>query len=439
MKQRKLNTLISLICLLAVLVAVFAAWGCTTSTPTTTAPTTTAPTTTAPTTTAPMTTAPTTTAPPTSPVSTKPIKIGALLSLTGPFAMWGEGFSNGMKLALEQVNNKIAGRPVELLIEDEGDPDTTIALQKAKKLVEQDKVDLLFDPFFTPANPPVLKYTSSVPIVTIGYNESLSGPEENDNPYAFFVALSYYDTTYPLGLYAYDELGFRTVTTLTSDFSCGYEFIGGFADAFKLRGGQVIQQLWAPLDEVDYSPYISQLDTSADALVLATLGPPAGMAALTALGERGLWDVNKWPILISEPGTYPAQVRESMGDKLEGLIGVDSYLTSIDTPENKKFVGDYQTKYGVVPDDKIASAYNAMLVAIAGLEASKGDSTPNVLRAAIKSLKINIPSGPLSFSPGRHGIQSLNISQLQKKNGVLNWELIKTYSNLTPHIQEFPD
>ena len=71
-----------------------------------------------------------------------PIKIGFLAPLTGPFADVGKDMVEGVQLALKSLGGKIAGRPVELLIQDTaGDPDT--GLSKARLLVEQSKVDLL--------------------------------------------------------------------------------------------------------------------------------------------------------------------------------------------------------------------------------------------------------------------------------------------------------
>src|SRR5215510_13610548 len=71
-----------------------------------------------------------------------PIKIGMLAPLTGPFAQIGKDMVGGTELYLDEIGRQIAGRKVELIVEDdEGNPAT--ALNKARKLVEADKVHLL--------------------------------------------------------------------------------------------------------------------------------------------------------------------------------------------------------------------------------------------------------------------------------------------------------
>src|SRR5213083_166251 len=71
-----------------------------------------------------------------------PIKIGMLAPLTGPFAQIGKDMVNGTELYLDEIGRQMSGRKVELIVEDdEGNPAT--ALNKSRKLVEQDKVHLL--------------------------------------------------------------------------------------------------------------------------------------------------------------------------------------------------------------------------------------------------------------------------------------------------------
>jgi branched-chain amino acid transport system substrate-binding protein len=73
---------------------------------------------------------------------TGPIRIGFLAPLTGPFAQVGKDMVNGSELFLDEIGRQMSGRKVELIVEDdEGQPAT--ALNKSRKLVEQDKVHVL--------------------------------------------------------------------------------------------------------------------------------------------------------------------------------------------------------------------------------------------------------------------------------------------------------
>ena len=74
-----------------------------------------------------------------------PIKIGLDDPLTGTYAALGKNEQIGCELAVEQINAKggILGRQVELLVEDSTSADTGTAVQKARKLIDRDKVDFL--------------------------------------------------------------------------------------------------------------------------------------------------------------------------------------------------------------------------------------------------------------------------------------------------------
>ena len=71
-----------------------------------------------------------------------PIKIGFLAPLTGVGSQGSADLVNGIKLFLDQEHYKIAGRPIDLIVEnDESSP--AAAVRKIKKLVEEDKVQIL--------------------------------------------------------------------------------------------------------------------------------------------------------------------------------------------------------------------------------------------------------------------------------------------------------
>jgi len=75
----------------------------------------------------------------------QPIKIGVDNPLTGTYSITGRNELHGMELAVETINAKggILGRKVELIVEDSTSGDAGVAVQKARKLIDKDKVDFL--------------------------------------------------------------------------------------------------------------------------------------------------------------------------------------------------------------------------------------------------------------------------------------------------------
>jgi branched-chain amino acid transport system substrate-binding protein len=349
--------------------------------------------------------------------------------------MWGNMFKNSMELALDEAKWEAAGKPIKLVIEDEGGEDVTMALDKAKKLVQSDKVGMVMGPFYGGSAFSVMPYTSSLPIVNVKWSQPGIRKEELGNKYAFWVPQTYNDNTYPVGLYAYEVKGIKSVVTLGSDYSCGYDFMQGFTDAFKAKGGNVVQQQWAPLTEQDYTPYLSALKP-ADALVLSTLGPPNHLAVIKQFGELGL--SKKMSIFIAEVGTMPPPIMQQLGDKIIGVTGVEKFMPSLESPEAKRFLQAYTNKYKEEPDDKACDAYNGMKVVLAALNTTGGDTKPDTLKQALLKVELELPTGKFKFSEGRIGMQPLRVCEIQKIGGKYGWKVMKEYSPEPPHYQTYP-
>jgi branched-chain amino acid transport system substrate-binding protein len=85
------------------------------------------------------------------------IKIGTILNLTGPIAFIGPLFKNGIEMALEEVNYTIGDRKIVLIPEDAAG-DMNVCLEKAKKLVERDKVHIIIGPLMGDAHMAIAPY-----------------------------------------------------------------------------------------------------------------------------------------------------------------------------------------------------------------------------------------------------------------------------------------
>jgi len=93
----------------------------------------------------------------------EPIKIGFMSDFTGPLTEHGIAGKQGAILAMEKINYKVDGRPIEFIIEDEAS-DPAVAMDKARKLVETDKVCMLLGPFHGGCCGAIAGYASKVKI-----------------------------------------------------------------------------------------------------------------------------------------------------------------------------------------------------------------------------------------------------------------------------------
>src|SRR3989442_7460274 len=278
-----------------------------------------------------------------------PIKIGFLAPLTGPFAQIGKDMVNGTELFLDEIKREVAGRKVELSVEDtEGQPAT--ALNKSRKLVEQDKVHLLtggllanvgyaLQPFIDGAQIP-----ATYPVI--------AADDITQRKPAKWIVRTGWTTSQPMHPFAdwvLKNTKYRKITTIGMDYAFGYETVGGFQRVFEEGGGQIVQRIWAPLNTNDFAPFLAQIRRDADA-VLALFTGRLALQFVKQYEEAGL--KGKLPLLgggTITPGTVPPP----MGARAIGLITALHYSHALDNPANVKFSRAFEASAG-----KIRSHYS---------------------------------------------------------------------------------
>lgn len=346
------------------------------------------------------------------------IKIGAILEFTGAGGYYGPESQKGLELALDEVDYEIAGKSIEIVYEDNG-TDPTVTVEKARKLIEMDEVDLLYGPNFSDAQDAAAPSLSEYGILCYAPQGASWELHEYDNwivtPGTLYAACK------PLADYVYDQ-GYRTMTTLGADYVAGYRFLGGVSDRFEELGGEVVQQQWSPYGTPDYAPYVTALEP-ADVFVAWQI-PMDLLGLLTEYDKQGL----EMPIYILYAENILPDQLEELGPSMigrKGMIGV--YSEVLDYPENDEFVADYEAKYGERPSVTAGAAYVGMSVILAGLESTNGDASLEVLRPAIIELELDTVVGPVSFSETGFGVTNRWIAEVSDE---YQWEVFQTYEGV---------
>ena len=354
----------------------------------------------------------------------QPIKIGALLSMTGPFVDPGKDFRNAIELKLDEVGWKVAGKPIELIVEDDKSFDSATGMDKTKKMVEGDKIHLLIGPLLGGIRLAVEPYLDRAKVPNICLSRHLIKAAK-DLKWNFMPAGILREYSRPLGWFAYEELGLRKANTISDDHLAGREYMAGVIDGFQEKGGKVLLQQYPPAPTPDYASYITAFNKDAD-VAITFLGGRGTLDFIKTFIDFGLKD--KMKILIVTNGEFLKEEHfPSYGDEILGIAGLTDYNWRIDNPANKKFVKAYEAKTGKKPSPFSSRGYDAISIAIAALQATKGDTTPETLRKALQEVKLQTPSGPLSFTPLRIGIRDMFGVVVQKIDGKTTWGVVKTY------------
>ena len=355
----------------------------------------------------------------------KPIKIGLLTVKTGPLAQGGLQMDQGTALYLKDHNNKMAGRPLELVTADTGG-NPAGAKTKAQELIERDQVDMIFGPLAAFELLAISDYVAAhkTPLLSLAAAEDVT--QRKPNPFLVRASGSSAQPMHPLADYARKELNYKTAITIAEDFAFGYEQMGGFQRVFDDEGGRVVKKLWPPIVTPDYTPYLAQL-SGVDVVVQGFAGSNP-LRFMKQYHDAGL----KLPVLAGGPAGDDALMK-SYGDEALGMISASNYTSDLDTPSNKAFVAGMIKETGSIPGLYAAGMYINGLVAEAAVKALDGKTDDK--EALIKSMRAvsmtDSPRGPFHFDNFGNVVGDVFIRRVIKANGKLAQHTIKTYHNVS--------
>ena len=248
-----------------------------------------------------------------------PLKVGVLATLEGTYTALGEDGVRGLKTALAELGDKMGGRDIELFIgPTDASPDS--AVRAARKVVEQDGVDIVIGPLSGSEGIAIRDYSKTQPQVT--FLNGVSGAQETtyEDPSENFFRFNMDGAQWSAGLgdYIYNEKGYRTIATVGEDYSFVYTQVFGLVTEFCGAGGEVTERLWVPLGTKDFGSIIAALPDDVDAIYLG-LGGGDAVNFLNQYQQAG-GDANLIGGTIMVDGT----VLNSKGTAKQALIGTPS-------------------------------------------------------------------------------------------------------------------
>jgi ABC-type branched-subunit amino acid transport system substrate-binding protein len=352
---------------------------------------------------------------PSAPAPGKPIVIGNLGCFTGTSADTNPWMLRAAELACNEFGWKIAGRDIKLVNEDSAS-DPTVAADKAKKLLEVDKADVFIGPLPAVAAFPVATLLKPLGIPHMGimdFPAALTGIGDH----VFAHAGHQRGTGYFVGTYAYDVMGYRTATVIHDDIVFAEEYTQGAMDGFVSRGGKIIQRQRTPMSTMDYASYLTAMKQSD--CVIFWFVPFHAVQFINQYGQYGF----KMPLVQGGVMTLGIQNLNELKDKALNLISCNPYDAFIKGPEVKSWVDRWlklhakrSEKEGAYPSyTEGAAMYVATSILLQAIDASKGDTTPAVLRKALHTGKFKTPWGPVTFNNSQVGTGDTYILKVVKE------------------------
>jgi branched-chain amino acid transport system substrate-binding protein len=337
----------------------------------------------------------------------EPLKIGIMAVLSGPQAVLGKQLVDGFKLGVKHASHKLGGLPTEVIVQDdELKPD--VAVGKVKQLLERDKVQFVVGPIFSNILMAIHKPITDSQTFFISPNAGPS-PVAGKGCSPYFFSTSYQNDQPPevLGKHAQDR-GFKRVFVMAPNYQAGKDMVAGFKKHFK---GEVVDEIFTPLGHLDFSAELAKLAAAKPDAAFVFMPGGMGVNLVKQYRQAGLDKVPFLSVFTVDESTLPAQQ-----DAAIGFYSGMTWAPNLDTPENKKFVADFEKEYGYVPGSYAMQAYDAARLidsAIRGVGGKLADK--EALRAALKKADFKSVRGKFKFNTNQFPVQDFYLVKVARR------------------------
>ncbi len=308
------------------------------------------------------------------------IKLGAVEPLSGTFKNIGDRYLEGVRYAAKVLNRQggVLGRQIEVIpIDSELKPD--VATRKATALILKDQVKFFCGGTGSSVGAAMSTVAEQNNAIMFSYGmdaASLTGAKCSKN---FFRPGTNTDMhSYALAAYV-AKSKFKKVYCIGQDYSFGHESVKAFIARLKKLNPsiEIVAEVYHPLGEKDYGPYVSRIVASGADLVFTT----DWGNDLTLLIKQA----KPFGLKAKFVGYYfsDEETISAIGDSefLLGSIASETYMLTIPTEENKKFIEGYYKDTGAYPFWLRGKAYTGTMFWAEALKKAKTDDVNAVIKA----------------------------------------------------------
>jgi branched-chain amino acid transport system substrate-binding protein len=341
------------------------------------------------------------------------IKIGVVTPLSGTYTGIGQQVRWGLELAAREINGAggITGRKLELIFEDE-EANPSVAVQKAEKLFQVNKVDFLtgtVNSGSTLAVGQLAERNGKLISTTVSFADSIT--TDKCSPNVFRVNARAEQQSAALASWLSKDKPKARVFYLGPDYEMGRSTVAAFKATAERVGAQSSGEVFAPLDSKDYTQYFGQIRAARPQILYTSVAGNDTVRLLTQMQDFGLLQNMT---IVGASGTVTSQNIGAIGKAAEGFVTGVGYSPQIDTPENKKFVAAFKEAHKADPDLYGADSYGLLYAYKAAVEKAGSTETDKV-REALRGLKWQTPQGEKTIRPGDHqAMQTMYVVQVKK-------------------------
>ena len=363
------------------------------------------------------------------------IKVGVIAEQTGALSFMGGANAKVAKMVVDDINANggLLGQQIDLILEDGATTDS-VAAAKATKLVEQDKVDVIFGGIYSSTRQAI-----KGPAVVKGrklyiYPEQYEGQE--CDPLIFCTGPVPAQQLDPLIPWLMQKTGAKKFYLPSADYIWPQVMNKKVRQLVTANGGTIVGEEYYPLDHLEYGETVKKIMASGAEVVFNTIVPPGVVPFFQQLHDAGFQ--KRGGQLIC---TYFDENLLSLlpAAHVEGLYGCLDYYQNVSDPFSKTLLDRYNARYPGQEQFTGGSACSGLYRGMKLWEAAvkeAGSLRQEDVIAALDHAKIaGGPGGPAEMVPGQHHVR-MNMYIAQAKNG--KFEIVKSLGAIDPNEATVP-
>lgn len=356
------------------------------------------------------------------------VLVGAPVPLSGPLAaQLGDSERKGIQVAVNYINEEfggMAGRPVEVIFEDTA-TDPATGREKARKLVEQDEVDLLAGAVSGAVAASIADYAFGprVPFWTYGGAAETTGVD--CKPTTFRYTTHTTQDALAGAPWAVENLG-TNVWIHFADYAYGQSIRNDWETSINESSMDttIANVTKTPIGHSDFASYIGQIqDSDVDWVLVGVTG--ADLIAFIRQAEQfGLKD--QVPLVSQNVTTVP--LRQAIGSAGIGVYGNIRYDLTFDSEDNRRLIDAYEAEYSEVPTDPAMVMWTSLMIHQKAAEEVGSVATEDIV-PALEGIEYDSPMGPTQIRACDHqAIRDVPIGRITEPDDY-DWPGLETLAS----------
>jgi branched-chain amino acid transport system substrate-binding protein len=337
------------------------------------------------------------------------LKIGFITTLSGPTGGIGKHMKDSVEIALEHLGGKVGGLETEVIFgDDQQKPD--VGVQVAEEMLKKHQVDFMSGIIWSNVMMAVVPVVTGAGKIMVGANAGpspLAGAQCNE----LFFSTSWNNDQSPeaMGKFMQDK-GINDVYVLAPNYQAGKDMVAGLKRYYK---GRVVEENYTKLGQQDYQAEISQLRSKNPKAVFAFFPGGMGIQFVKQYVQAGLRDqIPLYTVFTVDETTLPALKEAAIGQYEARFWSPD-----LDIPASRKYVADFQKKFGYTPSYYGAQSYDAIMLIDSALKATKGNvKDTKALVAAMRKANFSSVRGKFTYNVNHLPIQDFYLLKAVKSS-----------------------